>query len=196
VILVLGMFMTSLCTKYWQILLAQGLMMGLGMGCLFTPATGLIAQYFSRRRGLALGIVSTGSTIGSISWPYLVCILMLPRRNYLPSHVSQTCRPHWVWMVDTNFSFCHLGHIDTSSARHKSTYQAVSSAEIVYQLRLEREAVQSFCCQFLHGICGALHPVFLHSAILRRQIHRNWRIQLLSAAHHECIWVFRAFGTY
>jgi MFS family permease len=64
VILVLGMFMTSLCTRYWQILLAQGLMMGLGMGCLFTPATGLIAQYFSRRRGLAIGIISTGSTIG------------------------------------------------------------------------------------------------------------------------------------
>jgi MFS family permease len=62
--LVFGMFMTSLCTEYWQIMLAQGVTMGLGMGCLFTPATALIAQYFSKRQGLAIGIVSTGSTIG------------------------------------------------------------------------------------------------------------------------------------
>jgi hypothetical protein len=38
--------------------------MGLGMGCLFIPATGLVAQYFRKRIGLAMGIVSTGSTIG------------------------------------------------------------------------------------------------------------------------------------
>ncbi|PVH97040.1 putative monocarboxylate transporter [Periconia macrospinosa] len=71
VMLVLGMFMTSLCTEYWQTLLAQGFLMGLGMGCLFTPATGIIAQYFARRRGLALGIVSSGSTIGGIIYPVM-----------------------------------------------------------------------------------------------------------------------------
>lgn len=62
--LVFGMFMTSLCTKYWQLLLAQGFFMGLGTGCLFTPTTGIIASYFGKRRGIAMGIVSTGSTIG------------------------------------------------------------------------------------------------------------------------------------
>jgi MFS family permease len=63
--LILRMFMTSLCTAYWQIMLAQEITMGLGIGCLFTPTTTLITQYFSKRQGLAIGIVSTGSTIGS-----------------------------------------------------------------------------------------------------------------------------------
>jgi hypothetical protein len=65
IVLTLGVFLTSLCTRYWHVLLAQGIMMGLGTGCLFTPTTGLIASYFGKKRGLAMGIVSTGSTIGS-----------------------------------------------------------------------------------------------------------------------------------
>ncbi|KAF1953320.1 MFS general substrate transporter [Byssothecium circinans] len=69
---VFGMFMTSLCEKYWQAILAQGLLMGFGTGCLFTPATGLVASYFLKRRGLAMGIVSTGSTIGGIVYPIML----------------------------------------------------------------------------------------------------------------------------
>ncbi|KAF1978045.1 monocarboxylate transporter [Bimuria novae-zelandiae CBS 107.79] len=70
-LLVFGMFMTSLCDKYWQTLLDQGLLMGLGTGCLFTPTTGVVASYFAKRRGLAMGIVSTGSTIGGIIYPVM-----------------------------------------------------------------------------------------------------------------------------
>lgn len=66
--LVLGMFMTSLCTQYWQVILAQGLFMGLGLGCLFTPTAGLIASYFSKKRGIALGIASSGTAIGRLAF--------------------------------------------------------------------------------------------------------------------------------
>ena len=62
--LVFGMFMTSLCYEYWQMLLAQGFFMGIGLGCLFTPTVGVIATNFTKRRGLAMGIASSGSTIG------------------------------------------------------------------------------------------------------------------------------------
>lgn len=34
---VIGIFMTSLCTKYWQLLLAQGILNGVGGGLFFTP---------------------------------------------------------------------------------------------------------------------------------------------------------------
>ncbi|KAF1973118.1 putative MFS monocarboxylate transporter [Bimuria novae-zelandiae CBS 107.79] len=71
IILVFGMFMTSICTQYWHILLTQGVVMGLGTGCLFTPTTGVIASHFDKRRGLAMGIVSTGSTIGGIIFPVM-----------------------------------------------------------------------------------------------------------------------------
>jgi hypothetical protein len=59
------MFMTCLFTAYWQIMLAQGITIGLDIVRLFTLATALIAQCFSKRQGLGIGIVSTGSTIGA-----------------------------------------------------------------------------------------------------------------------------------
>lgn len=47
---VFGLMMTSLATQYWQIFLAQGLCLGLGSGCLFTPGISLVGQYFSTKR--------------------------------------------------------------------------------------------------------------------------------------------------
>lgn len=60
----LGIFMTSLSTKWWQLLLSQGVLTGIGGGIFFCPSMGLIATYFSDRRALAVGIVSTGNSVG------------------------------------------------------------------------------------------------------------------------------------
>ncbi|KAK6355590.1 hypothetical protein TWF696_004690 [Orbilia brochopaga] len=62
----LGIMMTSLCTKYWQILLAQGIVIGLGTGCLFIPSVAVIAGYFTMKRSFATGLASTGGSIGGI----------------------------------------------------------------------------------------------------------------------------------
>ena len=68
---VVGMFMTSFCDHYWQILLAQGCLIGLGFGSLFTPTTAVIASHFQKHRGLAMGIATSGSTIGKgLQKPY------------------------------------------------------------------------------------------------------------------------------
>ena len=38
-----GMMMTSLCNKYWQVVVvAQGVLVGLGCGCLFVPCVAII----------------------------------------------------------------------------------------------------------------------------------------------------------
>jgi hypothetical protein len=37
-LIVLGQMMLSLCTTFWQALLAQGLCIGIGAGALFVPA--------------------------------------------------------------------------------------------------------------------------------------------------------------
>lgn len=67
-LVVFGMFMTSLCNEYWQVLLAQGFCMGFGLGCLFMPTTGVLATWFTQKRGLAMGIASSGSAIGDQIW--------------------------------------------------------------------------------------------------------------------------------
>lgn len=43
VLQVLGLFLMSICTKYWQLMLTQGLLTGLGGGIFFTPALALVA---------------------------------------------------------------------------------------------------------------------------------------------------------
>lgn len=68
-LLVFGMFMTSLGTAYWHILLAQGVCVGVGMGMVFLPSTAILSQYFTTRRALAIGIASTGSPLAGIVFP-------------------------------------------------------------------------------------------------------------------------------
>ncbi|KAI1414173.1 MFS general substrate transporter [Hypoxylon sp. FL1857] len=70
-LVVFGLFMTSLCKTYWQVLLAQGICVGVGCGLLFLPSAAILSQYFARRRALALGIQSTGSPLGGIVFPII-----------------------------------------------------------------------------------------------------------------------------
>lgn len=71
VLIVLGMMMTSLCTKYWQFMLAQGICMGIGNGCLFLPGIASLPTYFSTKRGAATGIAAAGSSLGGVIYPIL-----------------------------------------------------------------------------------------------------------------------------
>lgn len=66
VLSVLGIMMTSIATEYWQIMLAQGVCLGIGSGCIFLPCVAIISTYFSKRRALALGISSSGSSLGAV----------------------------------------------------------------------------------------------------------------------------------
>ena len=68
-LIVFGLLMTSLATKYYQALLAQGICVGLGMGLLLVPSVALPSTWFSKRRGLAVGVVSSGASLGGIVIP-------------------------------------------------------------------------------------------------------------------------------
>ncbi|KAF7715088.1 Uncharacterized protein PECH_007661 [Penicillium ucsense] len=75
---VFSIFMTSLCTQYWQLFLAQGLGQGIGCGLMFVPTLALISTYFQKRRGIAIGICASGSATGGLVFPAVV-------RRLLPS---------------------------------------------------------------------------------------------------------------
>ncbi|EON98795.1 putative major facilitator superfamily transporter protein [Phaeoacremonium minimum UCRPA7] len=70
-LIVLGQFMTSLCKTYWQLLLAQGICIGVGMGLSFLPSAAILAQYFHKRRALVLGLSSSGSPLAGIVFPII-----------------------------------------------------------------------------------------------------------------------------
>ena len=69
---VFGHMMLSLCTEYWQVLLAQGFCVGIGAGCLFVPSVSVLPTYFNTRIGLAVGVGSSGSSIGGIIYPIIL----------------------------------------------------------------------------------------------------------------------------
>lgn len=68
-LIVFGMFMTSLCTEYWQVMLAQGVCIGIGSGCLFIPSVGIVSTYFSTRKALATGLSVSGSSVAGVIYP-------------------------------------------------------------------------------------------------------------------------------
>ncbi|KAE9973395.1 hypothetical protein EG327_009110 [Venturia inaequalis] len=71
-LIVFGHMMLSLCTSYWQIILAQAFCIGLGTGCLFVPAVGIISTYFHSKLALATGIAASGSSLGGVIYPIVL----------------------------------------------------------------------------------------------------------------------------
>lgn len=78
---VLGVFMTSLCTRYWQLFLAQGVCTGIGNGLLFCPMVAIVSTYFSKKRAFAIAIVASGTAPGGVIFPIIVQQL-LPRIGF------------------------------------------------------------------------------------------------------------------
>lgn len=70
--IVLGHMMLSLCTEYWQALLAQAFCVGTGAGLLFIPTVSLIPTWFSTHMGLAVGIAVSGSSLGGVIYPIVL----------------------------------------------------------------------------------------------------------------------------
>ncbi|OAA44136.1 Major facilitator superfamily domain, general substrate transporter [Metarhizium rileyi] len=68
----LGLFMTSLCTTYWQIFLAQAVCLGIGNGCTFCPALSILSQYFQKYRAFAVGLAAAGAAVGGLVYPVLI----------------------------------------------------------------------------------------------------------------------------
>ena len=70
-LIVFGMMMTSLCLEYWQVMLAQGICVGIGAGLLLVPSSAIIPLYFTTKKGRAQGIAAAGSSIGAVIYPIM-----------------------------------------------------------------------------------------------------------------------------
>ncbi|KAF9441307.1 MFS general substrate transporter [Macrolepiota fuliginosa MF-IS2] len=76
-LLVVAAFLAAQCTEYWQLLLCQGFGVGLGCGGVFGPTYAIIGHWFKKKRGLALGYLAVGASLGGICIPIAV-------RNLIP----------------------------------------------------------------------------------------------------------------
>lgn len=55
VLVTVGMLMTGLCSQYWQLILAQGTVVGLGSGLLFLPSIAVSASVLRKKACLSNG---------------------------------------------------------------------------------------------------------------------------------------------
>ncbi|KAH9926041.1 uncharacterized protein B0H18DRAFT_954918 [Fomitopsis serialis] len=69
-----SMFMLSLANphKYYQLVLSQGIGMGIGSGLMLVPAMSVQTHHWRVRRSLAMGIVMTGSGVGGLIYPIML----------------------------------------------------------------------------------------------------------------------------
>ncbi|QKD48704.1 major facilitator superfamily domain-containing protein [Fusarium oxysporum Fo47] len=66
-----GFMLTSISTKFWQILLAQGICVGLGMCFISMPSMAIVPLYFGKRRARAMATATIGSGLGAAVYPLI-----------------------------------------------------------------------------------------------------------------------------
>jgi len=64
--------MMSLCDTYYQFFLAQAVLLGISMSFSTWPPVAVVSRHLPQHRGVALGIVIGGSSIGGIIWPLVL----------------------------------------------------------------------------------------------------------------------------
>jgi MFS transporter, OFA family, oxalate/formate antiporter len=66
----------SLVTQLWQPYLLYGLVAALGMGTAYVPCNTTVVKWFVARRGLAVGLASSGASVGTFVLPPLAQLLI------------------------------------------------------------------------------------------------------------------------
>lgn len=118
------LFMLSICdpSKYYGLILTQGVVMGIGNGLLITPTLSIQSQYWDKKLGLALGIVQSGTYRVALS-----CISIDSSRRRL---VVRRCRDaHHAQHPLQGKVAVRLGHAsgcdsDIGTARHRKLSHA------------------------------------------------------------------------
>jgi MFS family permease len=72
VLISLGFGLASIATQAWHLVLAQGLLYGLGSSLLYFPILSVVPEYFDRHRGSAMGFVLSGAGVGAVAFSLAV----------------------------------------------------------------------------------------------------------------------------
>ncbi|KAI7764985.1 hypothetical protein ACKAV7_012851 [Fusarium commune] len=78
---ILAIFMTSIASSYWQVLLAQGICQGLGNGIIFAPTIANMSTYFTSKKTIAISAGACGAGTGGIVFP-LIAQQLLPKIGF------------------------------------------------------------------------------------------------------------------
>jgi MFS family permease len=132
-----GYFLASFSTQVWQLYLTQGLIVGIGYSLAFISGVSAVGQWFTKNRGLAVGVAVAGSGLGqfcmaqvvgtlidSMGWRgalkilalieivgVTLCALLIKRRSPLIKEWSSKSHSSWNMLKDRNFSLIFWGGV-------------------------------------------------------------------------------------
>jgi MFS transporter, OFA family, oxalate/formate antiporter len=66
----------ALVTELWHPYVLYGLVAALGMGTAYVPCNSTVVKWFARRRGLAVGVASSGGSVGTFVLPPIAQMLV------------------------------------------------------------------------------------------------------------------------
>ena len=72
----LGLILSSQIQELWQLYVFTGLLVGLSISASFAIPVALVALWFTRRKGLALGVATLGISLGTATIPLLISYLI------------------------------------------------------------------------------------------------------------------------
>ena len=72
IMLCAGFAFAANATELWQLVFAQGALIGIATGAAFGPLIADLSHWFRKRRGLAVGAAASGNYIAGAVWPPLV----------------------------------------------------------------------------------------------------------------------------
>ncbi|OAG40151.1 hypothetical protein AYO21_05629 [Fonsecaea monophora] len=75
---VLGMMLTSISTKYYQIFLSQSICWGAGLALVFFPTASVLGSWFKRRYSLVMAVAVCGSSVGGVIFPIMMDRIVQP----------------------------------------------------------------------------------------------------------------------
>ena len=71
-----GFMLSSVATAFWQLIVIQGFLIGVGSAASFGPLLADISHWFLRRRGIAVTAVACGNYLGGMLWPLVMQPMM------------------------------------------------------------------------------------------------------------------------
>ena len=71
----LGWGLSALATSLWQLNITLGVIAALGMSVAWVPCNATVARWFTRRRGSAVGLASSGTSFGNFCVPPIAAAL-------------------------------------------------------------------------------------------------------------------------
>lgn len=173
-LVVLGLMMTSVCTHYWQIMLAQGVCIGLGQGLISVPAVAILPQYFAKRKALAVGVAVSGSSLGGVIQP-VVFRRLEPRIGF-----PWTTRVLGFIALATCLFSISVMRIRQMPKQKRSLIDSTAFKEAPYSL---------FCIAMFFGYVGFFGPIFYLSsyAIDTAAVNHNVAFYLLAIVNGASI---------